>query len=127
MKPVHQYTREGKYIKSYKSAKEAEVLNLFFSYKNINACCKGSKKTHHNFMFSFDKKENIEPFDRSIKSGAKEVHQYTLEGIYIKSYPSATRAGKELGLKFHSGINCCCTNYKGTVSAYGFKWSHDKV
>lgn len=50
---------------------------------------------------------------------SKPVLQYTLEGIFIKEWKSATQAAKELGLK-NAPISKVCKQNKGTV--YGYIW-----
>lgn len=52
--PVHQYDLLGNYISEFKSAQEVEKL-LGFNNKNIQACCKGRKKTVGGFKWSYVK------------------------------------------------------------------------
>lgn len=54
-----------------------------------------------------------------IEKQNKPVLQYTIDGIFIKEYPSIKDAEKALGGKSHH-IGCCCNNKRKT--AYGYKW-----
>ena len=55
----------------------------------------------------------------------KEVHQYGIDGKYIKSYSSAEEAGRSLGRKSGTDI-LSCINGK-CASAYGYLWKTEKV
>ena len=52
-KPVHQFTLDGTYVRSYNNARETEAYG--FNYKNVSAVCHGEKKTHKGFVFRFEK------------------------------------------------------------------------
>lgn len=56
---------------------------------------------------------------------SEPVEQYTLEGEYIKTFTSATEAGKEFGNQ--SAISGVCRQEKSALSAYGylFKYKND--
>lgn len=55
-KSVIQYTKEGIFIKKWKSAKEAsEILQI--DRGNISACCKGRYKSAGGFFWKYKKKE----------------------------------------------------------------------
>ena len=53
--------------------------------------------------------------------GKKEVHRYTLDGKYDKTFKSLADAAKELGLKSKSGISAAIKD--PTKTSGGFKWS----
>lgn len=126
-KEVHQYELNGSYIRSYKSAREADALNMFFNYKNISGCCNGNKKSHYGYMFSFIKKDKINPIaERAIRRDSKEIHQYTKDNIYIQSFPNAYKASEKLKLRV-GDIWKAANNFKNTITCGGYKWSYDKV
>ena len=52
-KPVHQFTLDGEYVRSYNNARETAAYG--FNYKNVSAVCHGEKKTHKGFVFRFEK------------------------------------------------------------------------
>lgn len=51
------------------------------------------------------------------------VEQYTLDGQYIKTWPSATECGKEFGNQ--SFISAVCRQGENTLSAYGFLFKYE--
>lgn len=53
---------------------------------------------------------------------ASAVMQYTLDGVYIKTFPSQADAKRELGLKNSSHISQCASGKRET--AYGYKWKY---
>ena len=67
---------------------------------------------------------------REAKSGekhhaSKKVYQYNLDGTYVNSYASCEEAGRTLGKTDGSSIS---KSVRGeSKSAYGFKWSHEKL
>ncbi|MBR4699500.1 MAG: hypothetical protein IKP16_06090 [Prevotella sp.] len=52
-KPVHQFTLDGTYVRSYKSAREAAKDG--FNYNSISAVCHGKLKSHKGYIFRFEK------------------------------------------------------------------------
>ena len=52
-KPVHQFTLDGAYVRSYNNAREAETYG--FNYKSISAVCHGKLKSHKGYVFRFEK------------------------------------------------------------------------
>lgn len=52
-KPVHQFTLNGTYVRSYNSARETEEYG--FNYKNVSQVCRGKRKSHKGFIFKFYK------------------------------------------------------------------------
>lgn len=55
------------------------------------------------------------------KRCCKPVDQYTLDGKFVKRWPSVKDAARELGLKQQS-ISQCCNGTRKTTG--GFKWQH---
>lgn len=60
-----------------------------------------------------------------LKNGvlSKPVQQYTMEGRFIKEYPSAIEASRVLGLAV-SGIVSCCNGNKKYTTCGGFNWKY---
>lgn len=54
--------------------------------------------------------------------GGKKILQYTLDGVYIKSWNSSTEASRELNLS-SSGINNCCNNTQ--INSGGYQWCYE--
>ena len=55
-KEVLQYSMDGTFLARYASAREAESITGI-CYKQISACCNGSKHTSHGFIFVFDENQ----------------------------------------------------------------------
>lgn len=55
---------------------------------------------------------------------AKKVYQYTLDGKYIREWPSLNEVQRVLGF-FSTAIGRCCRGKTG--SAYGFIWSYSPL
>lgn len=53
----------------------------------------------------------------------KKVLQYTLDGEFVKEWPSAREVERQLGF-FSSSISSCCTHYKNQSTAYGYIWEY---
>lgn len=52
-KPVHQFTLDGVYVRSYNNARETEKYG--FNYRNVSQVCHGEKKSHKGYVFRFEK------------------------------------------------------------------------
>ena len=60
---------------------------------------------------------------RGAKARSKPVLQFTLDGEFVREYPSITEANVLLGVSPNSGkIGLCCRGKQ--KSAYGFKWCY---
>lgn len=60
---------------------------------------------------------------RGAKARSKPVLQFTLDGEFVREYPSITEANISLGVSPKSGcIGRCCQGKR--KSAYGFKWCY---
>lgn len=51
-KKVYQYTKDGELVKIYNSTIETEQYG--FMQANVSACCRGIRKTHKGFRWSFE-------------------------------------------------------------------------
>lgn len=52
---------------------------------------------------------------------SKKVSQFTLEGVFIKTYLSAREAGKDTGAN-SAGIGKCCNGKQKTCGEFKWKW-----
>ena len=52
-KPVHQFTIDGIFVRSYNSARETEKYG--FNYRNVSQVCHGERKSHKGYVFRFEK------------------------------------------------------------------------
>lgn len=67
-----------------------------------------------------DAKYNVNYGTRTGRT-SKTVYQYTLDGLLVKSYPSANEAKRRTG--YNQGLISACCNGK-LKHAYGFIWSY---
>ena len=58
---------------------------------------------------------------------AKEIDQLDLKGVFIKRWPSACEAHRELGIARSSIQGCCKPFRKGQKTAGGYKWKFSSV
>lgn len=121
-KPVSQYTREGVYIRTFQSIKEA-AKSVGAGEGNITVCCKkGNQQTAGGFQWRHGSNtRSIEPVSyKPHAEGHKiPVAQYSLNGKYLKTYPSFKEAASVIGIT--SGCISACVNGK-QKTAGGFVW-----
>lgn len=112
-KPVVQYSEDGKYISTYKSARDAQ-RELGINYKLISSVCNGEKRIAHGYIWRFEgdsfNKYNTENLH------LVKVDQYDKNGILLKTWDSIREAENAIGIHLSSVL-------KGTSkSAGGFYW-----
>lgn len=118
---VYQYNISGEYVQEFKTITDAaKMLNTTTS--NIQRSIKGGYKIQ-NFYFSHNLYSKYIPEKtKSLKN--TNIHQYSLDGTYIKSYASI----KDVALDFGKG---CASGIKTSIRlgrAYKeFQWNADKV
>ena len=117
-RPVDQYTRDGKFIASYDSAKIAGIELGLQSCTSITSCCKGRIKTAFNYVWRY-KGHSFDEFKTTLEHQIK-INQYTLEGSFIKTHISSSDALKELGVNYYGSIKKCCNGKSKTFK--GYKW-----
>lgn len=114
--PIHQYSLDGKFIRSWESGKQIEKELGFYS-TNIYLCCNGGQISAYGFLWSYDKKDYIEGLEQL------EFNQYDLDGNYIKTFNNIQKASEELGYK-SLDIHGVCRGERR--QAGGFIWSYEK-
>ena len=119
-KEVHQYDFDGHYLRSYESASSA-ARAVGQNVSNLCSVCKGEQRSCGGFLWSYEKHDKIDPI-RQKKTKAKPVAQYTLDGIFIALYSSATDAANKTGASL-SGISQVCSGK--SKSAGGYLWKND--
>ena len=55
-KKVYQYTLDGEFVKEWESINECARNG--FNQGNISSCCRGERKTHKGYKWSYEKKED---------------------------------------------------------------------
>lgn len=115
-KPVCQYSLDGKYIKTFPSAAEAEREIRGKEGTSITNCCYGRILSWCGYMWRFEGDTPPQPYKDTRE---KEVSQYGLDGNFIKTFDSMALAAKEMGC-YKTQISQCCRNRTG--SCYGYQW-----
>ena len=123
-KPVYQYDRDGVFIKKYDYLEKVGLDG--FNYKNVSECCIGNRTTCGDYQWSYEYYDNIgsvlTPHEITAKKQSKKVYQYSLDGIFLKSYDSLSSASKDTGINFKLISKCCLGSQK---TCGGYQWSYD--
>ena len=122
-KAVHQYSLNGNYICSYDSATSA-ASEIRQDVSNICSACKGEQRSCGGFQWSYEKHEKIAPVRKGKITIKRPVVQYSLDGVFIASYDSATAASKSTGTRLSSITSVCNGKFK---SAGGYIWKFETV
>ena len=112
-KPVVQYSEDGKYIATYKSARDVQ-RELGISYKLVSAVCNGTKRIAHGFIWRFEG-DSFEKYNTE-NSHLVKVDQYDKNGIFIKTWNSTKEVENTLRIRLNSVLYGTCK------SAGGFYW-----
>ena len=128
--PVYQYGLDGVFIAEYPSMMEAE-RQTGIDNSAICACCKGVHAFTKDYIWSYEKYDSIPPIDKEklryeliIQKQEKPVYQYSLDGAFITSHNSLSRASESTGVDFRL-ISECCLKKNGRKMAGGFMWTYD--
>lgn len=122
---IHKYSLNGEYLQSFaladvQSELFGETVPRFLSGKIING-----------FQWRYLKYNKIPSVLKSPQTHIKEihdsskVHQYSLDGEYIRSFDSMGEATRELGAKSHTGIRKVCEGKLHT--SLGYQWRYEKT
>lgn len=123
---VYQYDLDGNYIMEYPSIAEAlrNVAPYVKNSGNISSCCKGRRKQCFGYQWFYEYKgEKINSYisreEITSKCRSKRVFQYSLSGLYLKTYKSVIDASKLANIAY-SNITACASNRNETAG--GFQW-----
>lgn len=118
-KKIYQYDKKGNFIKEWRDCEE--ILSAFKveSDSNLYSHLAGKQKSFKGFIFKLEETDDVQ---YRIKTTAKSIRCYTLDGKYIKTYSSYQEAFKETGS--HPSMIVRCLR-KECVSSGGFVWKED--
>lgn len=119
-KKIAQYSKNGQLIKIWNCMTDA-ANETNTNVSKICECCNGTRKSSNGFIWKYveeDVKESIEVYN---DCRDKPVLQYSLDGTFIKEWPSAINASNSLGICAQS--ICSCRAGK-KCSAGGFLWKN---
>ena len=126
-KSIDKYDKDKNLLKTYPSIKEAAIDNNCSSI-TIAKCIKDKVYSAKGFYWNIHGEPLPEKIIIKNKRNAVKIRQYNLEDNYIKTFPSAAAAAKEI--KPNGNINsissCILQVCKGKrKTAYGYKWNED--
>lgn len=123
--PIVCLTLDGKFVKRYNSAAEAEREDGFTN-STVLICCKNYSRTckGHLFMFEEDYFKNGAITYKKAKSACcKKVIQCDMHGNFIASYDSIQEASLSTGTNRTAIIGCVKGRYK---KANGYIWVYEE-
>lgn len=116
-KKVDMYTKDLVFVRTFDSIEDAR---RYFGKESchISEVCNhiGKNKTWNGYVWRYHG-ESVDDYENNGRK--KAVVQYTLDGEYVATYESATKAAEAIGAD-RTGIKNC-VNGK-TKTAYGFVW-----
>lgn len=122
-KEIHQYDKNGNYIRSFGNAYHAaEVLNV--DSGSIQYSVNNNNRSGYGFQWSYEKKDNVGEY---IRIKAKIVNEKKVNMIclitnkILMTFDSATKAQRYLGLGKNK-ISDVCKNKRKSWG--GYKWSY---
>lgn len=128
IKPVSQYTLQGKYIATYRCAKDAaNAVGVPPQYINDAANKKVRPTANSYWRYGKPKKRiNVSKLQRrlqhTLRLKRKKVQQFTLSGELVKTYDSVTEAAKAMKAQSCANISyACMSKYH---SSKGFIWKY---
>lgn len=121
--PIYQYTMNGEFLSSYNSISEAEKITNI-SHTNIIKVLQNKRRSAGDYRWSKEKVEKLPIYIYQSENKIKVVKQYTLEGLFLKEFSSASQAAIAVTGKPDGGsaIGKVCKGQART--AYGYRWSY---
>lgn len=119
---INQYTKEGKYIKTFDSIATCSV-ETGIQYHYIYAAIKANSLYNKMYYFRIydDNTDDIEVDNKPRGRSAKSVVQYTKEGVEVKQWDSIREASKALKIaKTH--ISACCVGKIKSIGGYVWRY-----
>lgn len=124
---VIQISLDGKKYRIFNSLSDAaEKTNS--SLSQISMACSGKRKTANGYRWEYYNDESpltsYNPLTSEYRIHKKEVHQYSIDGKYIRSFESMSSAARSVGKKSIRTIDNACKSK--THYGYGYLWSFEK-
>lgn len=120
-KSVDQYSKDGKFIKTWKCMSDVEK-ELKIGTSQISSCCKGYEKTAGGFIWRYVNEPITKEYIKwcNLCGNSKSVVQISKDsGDIVKVWDNISDVQKELGID-SSNISACCSGKK--KSAKGYVW-----
>lgn len=125
MRPVNQYSLDGKFIKHWNSIKEVDQVLNKGKRSAIDAVCnnnRGGVKSALGYLWKYsDDKKEIKPYKTE---RVKTVIQCKKDGTIIQEWPRIIDAAHELKIDAAAITKACKNKYKHSKTAGGFIWRY---
>lgn len=124
-KKVYQYDLNGNIVQVWSNV--AECIRHGFTGSKVSACCYRKEKSHHGFIWRFEKmdEQEAETFTKEVrerlnKYQTKRIYQYTLDYKLVKIWENQHECNRN---GFDQGcVSACChnkrTQYKGYIWSF---------
>lgn len=128
-KGINQYTWDGKFVKHYNNIYEIIPDKNDYRISHLQQACRGNQALWNNYQWRYD----TEPAPMPLEKPAfcrRRVAQFSLNGEYIQTFPSAAAAAREVSPTQNSNVvgnqilQVCKHNRK---TAKGYKWEYDDI
>lgn len=137
-KKILQYDLEGRLIKKFDSLTEASKMTST-NISRISDCANGKRFTTNGFIWIYeDDEQKVWKLKEKIKEKrhpsamcgganhqARAIEQYTLDGQYIKTFPSAQDAADELKINYSSIKSAANIKKLRHKTSGGYIWIHE--
>lgn len=119
-KHIYRYDLSGKYIDDFDSIADA-AWELGVPGRGIGKAANNQLNQSYGYRWSFEK---VKQLPNDYKPRAKQINQYTKDGVYIKTYASARQAAIDI-LNDPTGVANISAVARGIRNtAYGYKWKY---
>lgn len=121
---ICQYNLNGELVHQYKGNKQ--IKEAGFTVCCVNKCCNHKLVIHKGFVWRYDNDPFSIDGDYKRKRDPCQVMQLDLEGNFIKTHESLTKAGKMFNKSGagRAAIKACCEGKRKTAYAYKWKYLH---
>lgn len=116
---ICEYTLKGRLIMEYDTLKIAARVNKLSSYA-ISKCCKGEIPYIGKKIFLYAKDSIVDRlpivnerliYEKNRRKKCRPVDEYTLDGKFVKAYPSGSEAGRQTNVHYSVVHRCCHGEY----------------
>ncbi len=118
------YTKDGKFVGEFSSAKQAaEKLNIKRD-SSIHRCALGKRKSACGYLWSYENLDLLKPF---VDTRNKPIIEYSIFGEKIQEFESIKKAARKHNINF-SNISGVCKKKRGYRNVKGkiFRYADDE-
>jgi len=118
------YTKDGKLVGEFSSAKQAaEKLNIKRD-SSIHSCALGKRKSACGYLWSYENLDSVEPF---VDTRNKRIIEYSIFGEKIQEFESIKKAARKHNINA-SNISGVCERRRGYRNVKGkiFRYADDE-